>query len=206
MKKVIAAAAGLLLTGALVTTASAAVSFSGDARYRGYYEKDYDLGVLTPDPVTGIPSRTFEKQFDQNSRFRVKVDADAAGGAYVRSRIRIGNGRHGVPGGSKTDVSTDYMEVGVPIGPVTIEGGRMRANLTKFFLWDARNDQIIAKWSNDMTGLQFWYQKVLESQNNIDDNDIVGYYGLWTQKFAGDWNMVVAGAYFDDQTPADLSG
>ena len=55
MKKVIAVAAGLMLTGVMVTTASAAVSFSGDARIRGYYEKDYDLGrtsaVTVVDPV-----------------------------------------------------------------------------------------------------------------------------------------------------------
>ena len=206
MKKVIAVAAGLLLTGAMVTTASAAVSFSGDARYRGYYEKDYDLGRTVVDPTTGLRTRTFEKQWDQNSRFRLRVDADAAGGASVRSRIRIGNGRHGITPSPKTDVTTDYMEVRVPIGPVTVEGGRMRTNITKFFLNDERGDQINLVWSNDMSRVEFWYQKIVESADNIDDNDIVGYYGLWKQKFGGDWNMTLAGAYIDDQTPVDASG
>jgi len=207
MKKVIAVAAGLMLTGALVTTASAAVSFSGDARVRGYYETDYDFGRQTADPVTGLFSRTNEKDAKANSRFRVKVDADAKGGAYVRSRIKIGDGTHGATVSTKTSVTTDYMYVGVPMGPVTIEGGRMPANLTQFFLWDRRFDMIIGKWANDMTGVQFWYHKIGELGTDlIDDDDVTGYYGLLTQKFAGDWGLVLAGAYIDDATPTDLSG
>ena len=201
MKKVIAVAAGLMLTGVMVTTASAAVSFSGDARIRGYYEKDYDFGV----GGNQIPSaRTDEKDVKANSRYRVKINADAKGGAYVRSRIKIGDGTHGV--GGKTDVTTDYMYIGVPMGPVTIEGGRMPANLTKFFLWDRRFDMIIGKWANDMTGVQFWYHKIAENGDLINDDDVTGYYGLLTQKFAGDWGLTVAGAYIDDATPTDLSG
>jgi len=206
MKKVIAVAAGLMLTGALVTTASAAVSFSGDARIRGYYETDYDFGTTVPiTPGTVIPrTRTNEKDVKANSRFRVKVNADAKGGAYVRSRIKIGDGTHGV--GGKTDVTTDYMYVGVPMGPVTIEGGRMPANLTPFFLWDRRFDMIIGKWSNDMTGVEFWYQKAEENGDLINDDDVTGYYGLLTQKFAGDWGLTLAGAYIDDATPTDNTG
>ncbi len=40
----------------------------------------------------------------------------------------------------------------------------------------------------------------------INDDDITGYYGLLTQKFAGDWGITVAGAYIDDATAADQSG
>lgn len=208
MKKVIAVAAGLMLTGALVTTASAAVSFSGDARIRGYYETDYDFGVTEPvTPGTVVPrTRTNEKDIKANSRYRVKINADAKGGAYVRSRIKIGDGTHGATPNSKTAVTTDYMYVGVPMGPVTIEGGRMPANLTQFFLWDRRFDMIIGKWSNDMTGVEFWYQKAEENGDLINDDDVTGYYGLLTQKFAGDWGLTLAGAYVDDATPTDNSG
>ncbi len=199
MKKVIAVAAGLMVTGALVTTASAAVSFSGDARIRGYYEKNYDFGLTRSNDLTGLSERRNKTEAKANSRFRVKVNADAKGGSYVRSRIVIGNGTHGA--GSKTDVTTDYMYVGVPMGPITVEGGRMPANLTQWFLWDDRFDMIIGKWANEMTGVQFWYRKVLETPNppnNNDNNDITGYYGLLTQKFAGDWGLTVAGAYIDN--------
>jgi len=186
MKKVIAVAAGLMMTGALVTTASAAVSFSGDARVRGYYEKDYDFGVQP---------RTNEKKVFTNSRYRVKVHADAAGGAYVRSRIKISDGTHGTVPSSKTDVVTDYMYLGIPIGPVTIEGGRMPANLTLFYLWDRRYDMVIGKWANDMTSIQVWYNKLVESGDLIDDNDVTGYYAFLQQKFAGDFGLDVAAAY-----------
>ena len=197
MKKVIAVAAGLMMTGALVTTASAAVSFSGDARVRGYYEKDYDFGAQP---------RTNEKKVFANSRYRVKVHADAAGGAYVRSRIKISDGTHGSVPSAKTDVVTDYMYLGIPIGPVTIEGGRMPANITTFFLWDRRYDMIIGKWANDMTGVQVWYNKLVESGDLIDDNDVTGIYGVLTQKFAGDWGLTLAGAYIvDDVTEAPLN-
>ncbi len=197
MKKFIAAAAGLLLTGALVTTASAAVSFSGDARLRGYYEKDYDFGAV---PATN------EKKVFTNSRYRVKVHADAAGGAYVRARIKISDGTHGTDPSSKTGVTSDYMYLGVPMGPVTIEGGRMPANVTTFFLWDRRYDMVVGKWSNEMTAIEVWYNKLLESGDLIDDNDITGFYGLLRQKFAGDWGLTLAGAYVVNDVEDDMDG
>ena len=49
---------------------------------------------------------TNEKKIFANSRYRVKVHADAAGGAYVRSRIKISDGTHGSVPSAKTDV--DY--------------------------------------------------------------------------------------------------
>ncbi len=197
MKKFIAAAAGLLLTGAMVTTASAAVSFSGDARLRGYYETDYDFGA---EPATN------EKKIFANSRYRVKVHADAAGGAYVRSRIKISDGTHGSVPSAKTSVVSDYMYLGIPMGPVTIEGGRMPANITTFFLWDRRFDMIIGKWSNEMTGLQVWYNKAVESGDLIDDNDVTEIYGVLNQKFAGDWGVTLAGAYVVDDVNEDGDG
>lgn len=208
MKKVIAVAAGLMLTGALVTTASAAVSFSGDARVRGYYETDYDFGRTVP-VVEGqaFPrTRTNKKSIFANSRYRVKINADAKGGAYVRSRIKIADGTHGTSPSSKTGVTTDYMYVGVPMGPITVEGGRMPANVTKFFVWDERFDMIIGKWSNDMTTVEFWYNKIRENNDKIDDNDVQGYVGLLKQKFAGDWGLTLAGQYRDDETELDASG
>ena len=53
MKKVIAAAAGLMLVGTMVGSASADVSFGGDARARAYYQQDYDFGSSSVDEETG---------------------------------------------------------------------------------------------------------------------------------------------------------
>ena len=53
---------------------------------------------------------------------------------------------------------------------------------------------IIGKWSNEMTSIEVWYNKLRESGDLIDDNDITGIYGLLKQKFAGDWGLTVAAA------------
>ncbi len=76
----------------------------------------------------------------------------------------------------------------------------------RFFVNDDRHDMVVAKWQNDMTDVQFWYRSVFESLDNVDDNDVIGYYGLLRQKFGGDWGMTLAGAYIDDQRASDLSG
>ena len=83
MKKVIAAAAGLMLVGTMVSSASAAVTFSGDARVRAYYQTDYDFGRETD----GV--RENEKEQSWSSRVRVVVRAESKGGAYARARIRM---------------------------------------------------------------------------------------------------------------------
>lgn len=204
MKKVIAAAAGLMLVGAMVSTASAAVTFGGDARARMYSEHNYDLGATD---ATG--ERVNKKDQKINSRIRVKVNADAKGGAYARARIKIADGNFDGATGKKA-VVTDYGYIGVPIGPVTIEGGRINTSVTKFFKWDDRDDMLAAKWSNDMTAVQAWYIKSAEltdaATDFVDDNDKNGYAAILTQKFGGDWSMTVGGFYFDDETPADESG
>ena len=86
----------------------------------------------------------------------------------------------------------------------------MPVNLTKFTIWDRRADQFIVKWANDMTNLEFWFQKNLEfsdpATDFVDDNDINTYFGKWDQKFAGDWGTTVGIAYRQDETPANVEG
>ena len=206
MKKLIAAAAGLMLVGTMVGSAAAAVTFGGDARVRWYYEENGD-GT----------DRTDEKF---SSRVRVKVNADAKGGAYARARIRMTDStwdgtRQTRDRGAGTNSYVDYAYIGVPMGPVTFEGGLMPVNLTKFTLWDSRADQFIVKWANDMTNLEFWFQKNLEVETRpddptfndlTDDNDINTYFGKWDQKFAGDWGTTLGIGYRQDETPADVEG
>jgi hypothetical protein len=205
MKKVIAAAAGLMLVGTMVGSAAAAVSFGGDARVRWFYEEN----------ATGQDIK--DEKF--SSRVRVKVNADAKGGAYARARIRMTDTswdgtRNTRDRGAGTNSYVDYAYIGVPMGPVTFEGGLMPVNLTKFTLWDARADQFIVKWANDMTNLEFWFQKNLEVETSTDpafndltdDNDINTYFGKWDQKFAGDWMTTFGIGYRQDDTPANVEG
>ncbi|MBT8361039.1 MAG: hypothetical protein HKP41_07770 [Desulfobacterales bacterium] len=206
MKKLIAAAAGLMLVGTMVGSAAAAVTFGGDARVRWYYEENGN----------GLDQK--DEKF--SSRVRVKVNADAKGGAYARARIRMADStwdgtRQTRNRGAGSNSYVDYAYIGVPMGPVTFEGGLMPVNLTKFTLWDARADQFILKWANDMTNLEFWFQKNLEVESRpadptfndlADDNDINTYFLKWDQKFAGDWMTTVGLAYRQDETPADVEG
>jgi len=206
MKKVIAAAAGLMLVGAMVGSASAAVSLSGDARARGYYETNYDFGQKDADG-----NRTFEKETAWSSRVRIKFNADAKGGAFARARVRMADAtwdgtKQTRDKGAGTNSYVDYAYIGVPMGPVVLEAGLMNYDITKFFMWDDRADQARVTWKNDMTTLQVWYQMNKESADKVDDNDITTWVGVWDQKFAGEFGLTVVGAYTDDATPADMSG
>jgi hypothetical protein len=209
MKKVIVAAAGLMLVGAMVGSASAAVSLSGDARARGYYQTNYDFGAK----VDGQRINELDQSF--TSRVRIKFNADAKGGAYARVRVRMADStwdgtRQTRDKGAGSNSYVDYAYIGVPMGPVKLEAGLMNYDMVKFFQWDNRADQAVLTWANDMTTLQVWYQKTAEKTDPktdfIDDYDIDTWVGVWKQKFAGDFGMQLIGTYQDDQTPADQSG
>ena len=208
MKKVIAAAAGLMLVGAMVSTASAAVTFSGDARVRAYYQTDYDLGR----EADGV--RTNEKEQSWSSRVRVIIRAESKGGAYARARIRMADTTWDGTNltrdrGAGSNSYVDYAYIGVPMGQFLFQGGLMPANLTKFTYWDRRADQAVLQWANDMTTLFLWYQKAAEFTNPatdfIDDEDVDVWIGGWKQKFAGDMGITAVLGYQDDQTPVDAS-
>jgi hypothetical protein len=195
-----------MLVGAMVGSASAAVSLSGDARARGYYETNYDLGLKNADG-----ERTFEKEQSFSSRVRIKFNADAKGGAFARARVRMADAtwdgtKQTRNKGAGTNSYVDYAYIGVPMGPTVLEAGLMNYDITKFYSWDNRADQARLTWKNDKTTLQGWYQVNMESPDKVDDNDITTWIGVWDQKFAGDWGVTVLGAYVDDATPADMSG
>lgn len=203
MKKVIAAAAGLMLVGTMVGTATAAVSLSGDARARWYYETNAD----------GTTATDQDEKF--SSRVRVKFNAEAKGGAYAKARLRMSDATWDGTSqtrdkGEGSNLYTDYAYIGVPMGPVTVEAGLMPVDLTKFAYWDRREDQVAIKWANDMTTLQFMYQKDAEYTNEdtdtVDDDDINTYVGVLSQKFAGDFGMTAVVFMTDDQTADDASG
>lgn len=203
MKKVIAAVAGVIMAGTMVGTAGAAVSLSGDARARWYFEKNYD----------GTDDTDTDEHF--SSRVRVKFNADAKGGAYARVRLRMADATWDGTNqtrdkGEGSNLYTDYAYIGVPIGPVTVEAGLMPVDLTLFSYWDRRDDMLSIKWAHDMTALQFWYVKDSEYTNAVtdttDDEDVNRMAIILDQKFVGDFGVKAAAFYTDDQTPADQSG
>ena len=208
MKKIIVAAAGLLLTGAMVSTASAepGVSFTGDARTRSFYKQDYNF----------IDSDTS----NWNSRVRLKMKAESKGGAYAIARVRMADAMwdgaqdQTKATGEGSNIYTDYAYMGAPLGEaVTIEGGLMPFNLTTWSIWDTRTDAANVSYKSDMTTVTAFYHKMDEFDNNVpasvdlvEDDDIDRYGGILNQKFDGGWGLVAAVFYQDDKQVTDHSG
>ncbi len=203
MKKVIVAAAGLMLAGTMVSSAVAkepGVTFGGDARARWYYQEDY--------------KDTGSKDNFLNSRVRLKWTAVAKGGAYAVARFRLADAKwDGTQAtralGEGSNLYTDYAYIGVPMGPVTAEAGLMPRNITEFFEWDTRVDSLQFKYVADNTIVIPFYEKVDEyegdEEGNVldsdanDDND-VDRYGIWlSQKFGDGWDFTGALTMVDNQ-------
>ncbi len=140
MKKVIVAAAGLMLAGAMTSTAfaDAGVSFSGDARARVKYFNEYT-------------SSSSEDLFFE-SRARLAFVGESKGGAYVKARFKLANGKwdgtNQTKGTHSRNISVDYAYLGVPLGAVTVEAG----------LYDDRGITPFTIFADDVDTLQFIYQ------------------------------------------------
>jgi hypothetical protein len=211
MKKAIAAAAGLMLVGAMVGTASAAVSFSGDARARLLVQENYDLGK-TVTLADGSVARDNEKENKVTSRVRLNFRGEAEGGAYVVARVRAANGTWG--DGGMTTVDTDRAYVGVPMGNTLLNAGRLQYDLlrsTSFFEQDKDVDGLefrINATENATFGL--WYFVNAEgyvsnpadaaaADNSNSDNDISRYGGYGALNFSGGWATRLGIVYEDNQ-------
>lgn len=212
MKKFIVAAAGLLLTGAMVSTASAepGVSFNGDARTRAFYKQDYNF----------VDSDTS----NWNSRVRLKMRAESKGGAWAIARVRMADAQwDGAQDQTKaaaqgSNIYTDYAYMGTTIGdgPVSIEGGLMPFNITTWSIWDIRTDAANVAYKSDMTTATFFYHKVdevdeaailIDPRSDLrDDDDVDRYGGILNQKFDGGWGLVASVWYQDDAQLTDKSG
>lgn len=204
MKKIIAAAAGLALAGTMAVTATAAedvrpqLTIKGDARVR--------MG-LNRDSLSGAETNDF-----LDSRVRVQSKYKAKGGAYAIVRMRIGDARwDGTANtgdrGEGTNFRIDKAYVGVPVGPVTIEGGYTPTSVTRFTHFDQRDDRLSVTYKNEGTTLKAFYDKDHEYSADVIDDEDANTYGLQlNQKLGSDWTLVALAAYGDDETPADVSG
>ncbi len=184
MKKVIATAAGLMLVGAMASTAVAAngVSLNGDARVRAFTKVDYDLDDSADDDNQKLNSRTrigMKGVFENTS---------------ANIRIKIGDGTW--DGGAETggvEVQTDYAFLAWKFGNTTVSAGRMIAGWGhKFAAWDGRKDRlkVVTKISDSTTVLAA-YDKNDETIDNADGRTLVynadgtvGYTGTLTDNSA----------------------
>jgi len=203
MKKVILAVAGLALVGTMATSAMAEFKFSGDARVRGYYESNYD--------DTWTAYGTDDDSVDLwTTRTRFKIEADTKGGAYVKTRVRLADA--GYDGTRNTrnktnNIYTDYAYIGVPFGPVTVEGGLAPRDITPWFYFDGRADTVQMKYKNDKTGVVAFFDKVNETETdgiNNSDADMFGF--LLNQDFEGGWGMTLGAVYQDNYNDPNSGG
>jgi hypothetical protein len=211
MKKLIAASAALLLVGSAVA-ASAEVTFTGDARERLILQRNYDFG-------------TYGQQSDYNTgRVRIVVNAVTKGGAYANLRLRFADTKYdtemantslngnSVTGGDRrgtaSDYYTDWAYLGIPIGPVTINAGLMPDITTLWFRYDKRFDRVAVTYANKMTSVSGMFDKMQEASLDnygkyatvqTQDRDLNQWDLVVKQKFAGNWEMIAAGIYQDNQ-------
>ncbi|KGO35299.1 MAG: hypothetical protein ACWGKN_18840 [Desulfoprunum sp.] len=225
MKKLIVAAAGLMLVGAMVSNASAeaGMSFKGDARARGLYRDNYYFGELTD----AAGNKLDDDKSQWQSRVRVIFQGESKGGAYANARVRFADSSW--DGTQKTralgegsNIYTDWAYVGTPMGPLAVEAGLLPWNLTKWSQWDQRVDGLNVKYVNDMTTVMAFYQKMDEFDNSatdpvyrngkqigtmdlVDDDDMDRYGVYVNQKFDGGWGVVGAVMMMNDDQGKDAS-
>ncbi|MEA2116595.1 MAG: hypothetical protein U9P36_14605 [Thermodesulfobacteriota bacterium] len=204
MKKVLVAGAALLIAGSMVSAAYAEVNLSGDARARYVGKADYKA------KFTANPNGTFSENtngYDDsfNSRIRVKFDAKANGGAFMKARLRFDDFTWDGQGwGAHTEtknVWADYAYIGVPTGAVTWSAGRMPADFSKWFSYDGRPTRVKADWKSAggfrLIGLIDVIDESSNSLDDWDDNDFMGYGLVAATKF-GDWGVKAYARYHDD--------
>ena len=139
------------------------ITFTGDARARV---------ILRDETLFGNEPGGLKDTYD--SRVRLVVNAKSPGGAYAKGRLRFLN-KWGVNKVSQTDVDMAYL--GIPFGPVILEAGNMKNNVTRFFEWDQSADQFLVYWDMFDVHWRASYRVIAEGQesifeiNRLEDND-----------------------------------
>ncbi|MCK5515934.1 MAG: hypothetical protein KAI39_03580 [Desulfobulbaceae bacterium] len=204
MKKVLIAGAALMLAGSIVTAASAEVNLSGDARVRYIGLTDYDRMT---DAAGNVNTNGYYDEFD--SRVRVVFQAKAKGGAYMKARLRLDDfsqwddqGWAAYNNDAVHNVWADYAYIGVPMGKVTIAGGRMPASFSKFFSYDGRPTRVKATYKGGgitlVSLVDVKDENTSSAADEWDDNDFMAYGLVAKMKMGDNWNLKGYARYHAD--------
>ena len=197
MKKVLVAGAALLLVGGMVGTALAEVNLSGDARVRWVYKDKYDFGNSDQDATN---------YFD--SRMRVKVNAKAKGGAYMKARIRMDDFKWDGQGWGAhkegKNIWVDYGYIGVPVGPVEVVGGTIAWTVDSkaLFYEDQRPSMLVLQYKGDSAKAWFGLEVMddfVNTNDDLEDNNERAWHLGAEFKATPDWTVKAYGMYVDDQ-------
>jgi len=183
-----------MLVGSIASAAYAEVNLSGDARARYIYKDKYDFGNSDQDAMD---------YFD--SRIRVKVEAKAKGGAFMKARMRFDDIKWDGQGWGayKEDknVWVDYAFIGAPMGPITLSAGRMPANFSKFFAWDGRPSRVKIDYKNGGFRLIGFYDikdEFVNANDDLEDNDFTQIGIVSALKINDSWSGKVWLGYQND--------
>ena len=207
MKKVIATSAALLMAGSCFVAGNAfaedeaGVSLSGDSRVR--------YRILTDREFGNGDNPDYDKW---DSRVRLKVKGQAAGGAYVTARIRLTdtdfNG--GPDASSDYNVWSDYAYLGIPFGDnFKIEAGKYRVNYGNLFLLeDIGMSGVRGFYTTDTLEIIPFYEVMKEGHSNDnaydydEDNDTLRFGAALTAKMNA-WSAGFIAAYQSDDTTTE---
>ena len=165
------------------------ITFTGDARARV---------ILRDETLFGNEPGGLKDTYD--SRVRLLVNAKAPGGAYAKGRLRMMT-KWGVDEDVQTDVDMAYL--GIPFGPVVLEAGNMKNDVTRFFEWDQAADQFLVYWDMFDIHWRASYRMVNEGQesffeiNRLEDNDHE-VFGLVAVKELNEWIYSQASFFYAD--------
>ncbi len=198
MKKVIVAAAGLMLAGVMTSTAFAdpGVSFSGDARARFKYFDDYENPAAHPSvgaalmpgaKLAAMQNAPNSKKSWFESRARLAVVGETKGGAYAKARFTLANGRWSgtTITRSANNVNVDYAYLGVPLGPVTVEAGAYDdRGITPFTIFAQDADTLQFIYEAGETKVTGFMDMVLEDSSWKQNDDVMAFGLVLNQGFS----------------------
>ncbi len=181
MKKVIVAAAGLMLAGVMTSTA---LSFSGDARARFRYFDEYQS------------NSSKDSHFD--SRARLAIAGETKGGAYAKARFTFADGRW--DGTRRTrnwgNIRADYAYIGVPMGPVTVEAGLYNnRTISEFTIFEENVDTLQAVYKADQTTITGFMDLVQEDTSVSNNDDVMAWGLVLNQGFSCGANLIAGAMY-----------
>lgn len=202
MKKIIAAAAGLMLTGAMISSAVASVEIAGNARTRYQYFSDYDFGLHNAATEDYSADRFY-------NRVRLNVTGTTASGATAYVQFNAGDATWG--NGGMTGINVDYAYMDVPVGCAAARLGRQEIVLTPGFHAGTDLDAAKVSWTNEATTLVGFYA-IINSDYDVAEQFAVDQveqhedrvWGAALIQGFGDWSMTAATTYVQlDLTTTD---
>lgn len=199
MKKFLVLALSALLVFAIAGTSFAAhlaLETSGDGRIRGLWKGNFDANDNTDDDA---------RYWDQ--RVRLRWDVNITEGIWVRTRLRVSDGKWSGTANTKVYKKTDFAYIQFPLAGGTLYYGYQPASWGNgFWSWGKFADRakFIYKTGDTMWGAIVQKNVELGAGDNSGDND--SYMGLVIQNIGkAQWGAIVVVTNDDTADTTNIS-